>query len=252
LPSLLSLTRRLCQRFGFDIVRHPIPESLPTDLPPDLTSILQQARPFSLTSLHRLASTQDAVRYLIQNTIPGAIVECGVWRGGNMVVAAHTLQALGLTDRDLFLYDTFEGMPPPTSLDTDSQGTSAAALLAAQPKGTGIWCQADLADVTSVMHATGYPTAKIHLIKGRVEQTIPQTLPDQIALLRLDTDWYESTLHELVHLYPRLQPGGVLIIDDYGHWRGARQAVDEFFQGQNLHPLLNRIDYTCRIMVKPT
>jgi hypothetical protein len=91
----------------------------------------------------------------------------------------------------------------------------------------------------------------VNLVKGPVESTIPATIPDQLAILRLDTDWYESTKHELDHLYPRLVSGGILIIDDYGHWQGARQAVDEYFARQNLKPLLSRIDYTCRIMIKP-
>ena len=73
-------------------------------------------------------------------------------------------------------------------------------------------------------------------------------MPERIALLRIDTDWYESTRHELVHLYPRLSPGGVLIIDDYGHWQGARKAVDEYFQAGLF---LNHIDYTGRLAIKP-
>jgi hypothetical protein len=87
-------------------------------------------------------------------------------------------------------------------------------------------------------------------IKGKVEETIPEQAPAQIALLRLDTDWYESTYHELVHLYPRLSPGGILIIDDYGHWAGARKAVDEYFAEHRLNLFLHRIDYTGRICIK--
>ena len=92
---------------------------------------------------------------------------------------------------------------------------------------------------------------RVHLIKGMVEQTIPHDAPDQIALLRLDTDWYESTAHELKHLYPRLANRGIMIIDDYGHWQGARMAVDEFIQAQDFKPFLHRIDYTGRLIVKP-
>ncbi len=88
------------------------------------------------------------------------------------------------------------------------------------------------------------------MIKGKVEETIPHDIPEKISILRLDTDWYESTYHELVHLYPRLVKGGVLIIDDYGHWQGARKAVDQYFQENNIPVLLNWIDYTGRVAVK--
>jgi hypothetical protein len=90
----------------------------------------------------------------------------------------------------------------------------------------------------------------VRLVKGKVEDTVPKNAPEKIALLRLDTDWYESTRHELVHLFPRLLPGGVLIIDDYGHWQGARKAVDEYIAGNQVKILLNRVDYTGRIGVK--
>jgi hypothetical protein len=85
---------------------------------------------------------------------------------------------------------------------------------------------------------------------GKVEDTIPADIPEKIALLRLDTDWYESTKHELIHLFPRLQKGGVLIIDDYGFWKGARKAVDEYFAENNIQILLNRIDDTGRMAIK--
>jgi hypothetical protein len=100
------------------------------------------------------------------------------------------------------------------------------------------------------MDSTGYPSDLINYVEGKVEETIPVNAPDQISLLRLDTDWYESTKHELIHLYPRLVEGGVLIIDDYGHWQGARRAVDEYIEENNLPLLLCRIDYTGRITVK--
>jgi hypothetical protein len=96
---------------------------------------------------------------------------------------------------------------------------------------------------------TGYPADKIHLIKGKVEDTLPDVIPSHLLLLRLDTDWYESTKHELTHLFPRLDDRGILIIDDYGHWRGAKTAVDEYFREQKRAVYLHRIDYTARILV---
>ena len=88
------------------------------------------------------------------------------------------------------------------------------------------------------------------LIEGKVEETIPGQAPGAISLLRLDTDWYESTAHELKYMYPALSAGGVLIIDDYGHWRGSREATDEYFSSHS-RVLLNRLDYSGRIAIKP-
>jgi hypothetical protein len=95
-----------------------------------------------------------------------------------------------------------------------------------------------------------YPPEKVHFIKGLVENTVPDNAPERISILRLDTDWYESTRHELEHLYPRLVSGGVLIIDDYGYWRGSTQAVDEFLEATRERLLLLRAS-TGRIAVKP-
>jgi O-methyltransferase len=248
--KLTTLINRAANQFGFGIHRHPQAEPVPGDLPSALQDAVRRSREFTLSSHHRLAATVDAVRHVVDSKITGDIVECGVWRGGNMVVAALALLELKDTTREIYLYDTFEGMTPPSEHDKDYSGEDAAKLLNLEAKGTGIWCEAGLEDVTANMKATGYPMSKVRLVKGPVEETIPRVMPDKISLLRLDTDWYESTKHELVHLFPRLVPGGVLIIDDYGHWQGARQAVDEYFAEMGLKPLLSRIDYTCRLMVK--
>ena len=99
---------------------------------------------------------------------------------------------------------------------------------------------------------TGYPAGKMQFVKGKVEDTIPASAPEHIALLRLDTDWFESTYHELIHLYPRLSPGGILIIDDYGYWQGARKAVDRYIEEHQLKLLLTRVDDSARMSVKMT
>ena len=205
-----------------------------------------------MTSLARLASLVDAVTYVSENNIAGDFAECGVWRGGSMMAVALTLLDLGENDRSLYLYDTFEGMSEPTEHDQDAEGNSADEQLRNTPKGTGVWCEASIEDVTANILSTGYPEEKIHLVKGKVEDTIPNTLPGNLALLRLDTDWYESTKHELDHLYPLLAPSGVLIIDDYGYWKGARKAVDEYFANSKESHFLHRIDNTGRVLIKPS
>jgi len=224
--------------------------SIPTDLPREDREIVTEVRPFSMTSPMRVIALIEAVRYIVRNEIPGALVECGVWRGGSMMAAAMVLQAEGDSSRDLYLYDTYEGMSEPTEQDAWLDGTPAAELLARSPRGAKIWARASLEDVRENMRATGYPEAHTHLIPGRVEDTIPAAAPDSIALLRLDTDWYESTRHELEHLYPRLARHGVLIIDDYGRWKGSRKATDEYFETASPRPFLARIDEG-RVIIKP-
>lgn len=251
LKQLVKWVRNAVRSTGFEIVRAGFADPRPTDNDATFLKLIDEIRPFSMATKHRMAAMIDAVRYVAQAKIPGVIVECGVWRGANMMLAARTLRELGVTDRDLYLYDTFEGMPPPTEEDRDYNGISAESQLSNQEKGTGVWCEASLEDVRGNMVSTGYPSDRIHYIQGMVENTLPGTLPDKIALLRLDTDWYASTRHELEHLYPRLEAGGVLLIDDYGHWQGARQAVDEYFSRIGVVPLLARIDPTCRCFVKP-
>lgn len=214
--------------------------------------ILRKIDGYSMTSLERKAAVISAVRHLVRGGIQGCIVECGVWRGGSCMAAALTLLQELTSDRDLYLFDTFEGMTPPTDLDRTSNGKLAKQHLDEDKKRKGwTWAIAGLDDVRQNMASTGYPAERIHYIKGPVEETIPiQSPPAPIALLRLDTDWYASTRHELIHLFPLLAPGGILIIDDYGHWAGARKAVDEFLAEQPDRYYLHRIDYSGRLLIK--
>jgi hypothetical protein len=117
--------------------------------------------------------------------------------------------------------------------------------------GNSLWCNASLDDVTANMRRTGYPPERVTFVEGTVEDTIPRIVPDSIALLRLDTDWYSSTAHELEHLLPLLVPGGVLVLDDYGYWQGARRAVDEYLAQTGIPLLLTPVDYTGRVAVMP-
>jgi O-methyltransferase len=219
--------------------------------------IVERALPYTMTSVLRLNALVEAVRYCEQRGVPGAFAECGVWRGGSVLAMILTLQELGVDDRDIHLYDTFEGMTQPTEHDRSAtEGDALEAWEQAAQEGERAWPEMfgeDVFDENSVrdtLVATGYPESRIHIVKGPVGNTIPAAAPARLALLRLDTDWYESTRHELDHLYPRLATGGVLIIDDYGHWEGARRAVDEYFDEHARPLLLNRIDYTGRIAVK--
>jgi len=169
-----------------------------------------------------------------------------------MMAVAYALQALGRSERDLYLFDTFEGMARPTDADVAYTGAAAATQFELSKTGqdSSEWCRASMEEVRSNLLRVGYDKDRLKFIKGKVEETIPDSAPEQISILRLDTDWYESTRHELIHLYPRLAKGGVLIIDDYGYWRGCRKAVDEYFNETKAPILLNRVDHTGRIAVE--
>ena len=227
------------------------PKSLPQDATDGDIDILNKISGYTMTSVDRQLTLINAVRYIVSSEISGCFVECGVWKGGSSMAVSLALLQEGQRDRDIFLYDTFEGMTAPTINDKTLDGIFAQQHLDRSTNKSGYWCVAGIEEVRLNMNSTGYPEEKIHLIKGPVEKTIPSKMPtDPIALLRLDTDWYESTQHELTHLFPRLVEGGIMIIDDYGHWKGARKAVDEYFEGQKGKYFLNRIDYTGRLIVK--
>lgn len=241
------LVRRALRKIGLDLVDLQAP---PPDCSPEELRIIDRVRPYTMTSIERIVALIQATRYVMRTEVPGSIVECGVWRGGSMMAAALTLLAEGDVGRDLFLYDTYEGMSVPTMVDKTYAGQSAANLLKATPHGRGAWCESPLEEVKRNLESTGYPLERLHFVCGKVEDSIPGTLPGATAILRLDTDWYESTRHELEHLYPLLVRRGILIIDDYGHWQGARRATDEYLATHRLPLYLQRIDYTGRLAVK--
>ena len=201
-----------------------------------------------MTSVERMYGLYQTVKYAVARDVPGYIVECGVWVDDSAMVAARTFDLVGDTSRNLQLYDTFEGMTPPTEQDVNYQGVHANGFLHPGDRVDGesnVWAYASLEMVRKNLDLTGLPRDRFHLVKGRVEDTIP----DAISMLRLDTDWHESTAHELKHMFPVLSPGGALIIDDYGHWRGSCEATDEYFAVEG-NILLNRLDCSGRIGIK--
>jgi O-methyltransferase len=230
--------------------RGRLASEVPEHYDDEVKATIRAVRARTMTAHEKIHALVIATRYVVDHAIPGAIVECGVWRGGSMQAVARTLLERGAGDRELHLYDTFEGMPEPTEADRGMDGTPAAELLARAPRTARVWAEASLEDVQAGMAETGYPAERIHYHAGRVEDTIPEGAPEQIALLRLDTDWYASTRHELEHLYDRVPSGGVIIADDYATWQGARQAVDEFLERTRARLLLVPIA-AGRIAVKP-
>jgi O-methyltransferase len=225
---------------------------VPADFDELNARIYKSCAEFTMTSPERVGALIEAVKYIVKEGVSGDIVECGVWKGGSAMAAVMALQEMGDEQRQIFLYDTYAGMSSPSHRDISIGGRSAQERFSElrTSEETSDWCLSPLSEVKSNVLSVGYPGERFHFIEGKVEDTIPGCVPDRIALLRLDTDWYESTKHELIHLFPRISPGGVIIIDDYGHWHGARQAVDEYISEHNVPIFLNRIDRSGRIGIK--
>ncbi len=212
--------------------------------------VLEFVKPFTMTSIERLFDLYKTTEYVVRARIPGDIVECGVWRGGSMMLVAATLLALGDTSRTIYLFDTFEGHPlPDPEKDIDIFGNPVVDGAANRTSDQGSdWGYVSIDEVRANMASTGYPADKVVFVKGMVEKTAAPNAPAQLSIVRLDTDWFASAQVALRTFWPRLSRRGVLILDDYGHYPGQRRAVEEYFS--NLPVLLHRVDYSGRTVVK--
>ena len=246
----MNLNRMLSRLTGFKVNRIGQPPRLAGVGTEDL-AIIESVMDRTMTSPIRLLNAILSARYVAANRIPGAIVECGVWRGGTCMAMAQALNKIGVTDYDFYLFDTYQGMTPPGDVDRRLQDGRPASYLKwslddAVRQGNrfvnDVTAYSSIEDVREGMLSTGYPSSRIHLVPGDVSDTLNSHMPRSLALLRLDTDWYESTLHELEIGWPRLSTKGVLIVDDYDFWAGSRAAVDQYFANRRMHPLLVRMD----------
>lgn len=223
--------------------------SLFQDAPAEFAGHWDRVRPYTLTSPERGLGLYTAVEHVCRYGISGDIVECGVYKGGSSMLAALALlEHNPRPDRRIWLYDTFSGMTEPGEHDA----IAASGQAAAERFSPG-WWEAGLEEVRKAMSLTAYPPDQLKFVPGDVMETLTESTPQQIAVLRLDTDWYESTHRELEVLYPLVSPGGFIIIDDYGHFTGAKKAVDEYFlkAASGQAPYLHRLDYTGRMFQKP-
>jgi O-methyltransferase len=257
LPRQLEMNFAIKQIRAFFVSRglfmtrcQPVSGDVPIDFNEADSRLHDYVRRYTLTSAPRVKVLADAVRHLVDAQIPGAIVECGVWKGGSMMAVAYTLQHLKADDRKLYLFDVFEdAMPRATEVDVTRDGTRLKDK--ADAETAPYWNFATESEVKSNMMSTGYPESFVRFVRGPLEQTLPDGAPEQCALIRLDTDLYGSTKHELESLYPRLVRGGVIIIDDYGSHQGVKKAVDEFNASLPKPLFFVRVDEAGRVAVKP-
>src|ERR1044072_5940731 len=187
-------------------------------------------------------ATLDILDRLEVTGVEGDFVECGVWRGAHPILAKAYSEANGYRPRKYWCFDTFDGMPPPSPDDVNYRGGRPFD----KPKD---WLAVPLNQVQLNFSRLGLLDDSVVFIKGKVEKTLLRDpLPERISYLRLDTDFYSSTYAELQMLYPRLVPGGALVVDDYGWWLGAKKAVDKYF-GREL-PEMITIDKSARLIWK--
>lgn len=192
-----------------------------------LQEIADIAQQYSMTNSKNIMETITSMKDLAEREIEGDFVECGVWKGGHVIAALLSSP----TVKHYWLFDTFDGMTEPGEQDF-KRGAHATTMAKYRKLGIKNWCRAELEEVQRNIAPYQQEDQHLHYVVGPVEQTlVSHPLPDKISLLRLDTDFYASTKIELETLWPRLVPGGILIIDDYKSWQGCQQACDEFFQG---------------------
>lgn len=237
--------KNLGRRAGLEISvrRKRGQETIPGYVSDEFRTLYQKYCHRSMVPWSGLYTSFKAARYVAEAGIPGDLVECGVWKGGCSAIMAEALRAHGAGDRSIYLYDTFEGMTQPTAQDAHFSGAHNAIKKFNRLKRDGSvgsdWSRGAIDEVKESMAMSGYNTDLIHYIKGPVEETlVSNPLPDTISVLRLDTDWYESTKVEMEQLFPRLQKGGVFLVDDYGAWKGAYEAVNEYFEAHNIQMFL--------------
>ncbi len=222
------------------------PSQYLTDMEEEFLEIWERVREYTMISVERGYALYKGVQYVVGKDVPGDFVECGVWKGGACMLMALTLEKHGDGGRRIYMYDTYAGMPEPTDEDVIAwNGVSVKERW--KNDAFSSWA-VGLKEVQEMIGAVVPDTEPFVFVKGDVLETLEKEKPAAVSLLRLDTDWYASTAKELEILYPLLSRGGILQIDDYGHFKGARKAVDEYFRKNPVH--FSRIDYTGRESVK--
>jgi hypothetical protein len=188
-----------------------------------------------------------------------------VYTGKHPIIACNTILKNKLDIIDIYMFDTYEGLTKPGVYDYTTKNSTLPKMyclnneeVIATWEATKVssvthdWCYCSLEDVKKNVYETNYPKNKLHFIKGDVLKTLleEKNIPDKISVLRLDTDWYESSKFELEKLYDKVEEGGIIILDDYFHWDGQRRATDEFFQERNIKKEITKIDEKTGYFIK--
>ena len=252
---ILRLCKSLLKKVSYDLVKKEkfnfkdhYPEASDFEL-----KLYETCSKFTMTSHERIFSLMNSIKFINDNKVEGDFVECGVWKGGNLILFQNYIDELNL-DKKIYAFDTFEGMSKPQDIDVTYKGEKSKIMLEKLAKKKVdrneniLIAECSLKNVIRNFNEN-CKNNNLICIKGLVEDTlkIEKNIPNKISILRLDTDWYSSTKKELEILFPLLEKNGILIIDDYGYWKGARKAVDEYFKNKNV--TMFKIDFTGRMII---
>jgi len=196
-----------------------------------LQPILRRVKPLTMVDSDSTIELARHVSRLVEDGIPGDFVECGVWKGGSSFLMALLARELE-SERTVWLFDSFEGLPPPEQIDGPKALTWAASK---DPSNYFDNCRASIDQVKQSARELGLESCT-RFVKGWFEQTLPAATHElgTIALLRIDADWYSSVRCCLDHLYDKVAEGGVVVLDDYYSWDGCAIAVHEFLGERRL------------------
>jgi hypothetical protein len=208
---------------------------------PRTYSLFRTVRPYTMINRFKLRNIWRLACAVEESGLRGAFVECGVWRGGAAALMAYAAKTRG-SARPTWLFDSFEGLPEPTSRDGQAAREYAHDRAGGELASIGE-CVASEHDAEQIMSKLGIDPRSVKIVKGWFQDTLPIAVKavGPIALLRLDGDWYESTRLCLDVLFESVESGGYVVLDDYDFWQGSRTAVDEFLAERGLRPELQRI-----------
>ena len=255
----MTMIKKLIQNtlfsFGLKIIKieNDFLNKIPIEATEDERKLIKKIRGLSMTGSLRMWALIVAFKSILQNNIEGDFVETGVWKGGNLILIQKLIEKYGIKDKKIIGYDTFEGFPKGSNFDKDFNNVNADDYFLSKDNvenSDSFNSFVGINDVKKNFNDNSKINNNLILIKGKTQESLlnEKNIPKKISLLRLNTSFYESTKIELEILYPRLQKGGYLIIDDYGFWQGSRKAVDDYFNDKKI--ALHFIDHTCRIMLK--
>lgn len=244
-----NLISKVLSKMGYSVINH---NQKIVELSKKDDDLIHLVKNYSMTPKIRIYNLLQALRHLKIKKIEGDYVECGVWKGGNILLFKKFLENEDTINRNIYAFDTFEGMTVPDKNDFEISTNNTAIKLLQKDKNkeTNVWGICSLDQVKRNISKHTKDLKNINFVKGAVEKTLNENknIPEKISLLRLDTDWYQSTRKELEVLYEKVSSGGIIIIDDYGHWGGSRKAVDEFFSDK--YVWMHYVDYACRLIIK--